>query len=90
MAVFVDDMQTNAPNERWPYPSHCHLVADTIEELHTFAQCELHLKRSWYQHTTVPHYDLTASKRKKAVARGAVELSRPGMGDFIAKHRIRK
>lgn len=35
-----------------------HLMADTIEELHEFAEC-LGLKREWFQdHPKHPHYDV--------------------------------
>ncbi|WBY04018.1 DUF4031 domain-containing protein [Ramlibacter tataouinensis] len=49
------------------------MVAESVEELHHFAG-RLGLKREWFQHRTLyPHYDLTASVRRKALALGAVE-----------------
>jgi hypothetical protein len=39
----------------------CHLVADTIEELHE-AAANLGLKREWYQATSYPHYDLMGTR----------------------------
>lgn len=89
MAVFVDSLIVGIPSQRWPFRYHCHLVADTPDELHVFA-AKLGLKRHWYQHTTVPHYDLTEGKRKLAVRFGAIELSRRAMRDFISKYRIVK
>jgi len=54
----------------------CHLVADTEEELHKFAEL-LGLKRAWcHRNSKILHYDLVESKRELAVRNGAVELSR--------------
>jgi len=51
----------------------CHLTTDgDLEQLHDFAE-RLGLKRAWFQpHPLHPHYDLTATKRLKALALGAV------------------
>lgn len=74
MAVYVDWLQTWIPTKRWPYKQFCHLMADTIDELHAFA-VKLGLKRQWFQaKSSRPHYDLTAGKRRQAVHLGAVEV----------------
>lgn len=52
----------------------CHLVADTLDELHAFA-AKLGLKRAWFQPARYPHYDLNAGRREKAVKLGAVEVT---------------
>jgi len=54
----------------------CHLIAaGELEELHAFAK-KLGLRREWFQgRASWPHYDLTPSKRAKAVALGAIEVS---------------
>jgi hypothetical protein len=53
----------------------CHMVSDSgVEELHGFA-AKLGVKRSWFQAGSVPHYDLTSSMRRRAVAAGAREVS---------------
>ena len=50
------------------------MMSDTsLEELHEFAQ-RLGLKRSWFQQGSAPHYDLSKTKRRKAVELGATEL----------------
>jgi hypothetical protein len=53
----------------------CHLTyraPSTEEDLHAFA-AKLGLRRSWFQrHRVADHYDLTAGKREKALALGAV------------------
>ncbi len=71
MAIYVDPLFPTEPSKRWPYTQACHLIADTLRELHAFALQRLGLQRTWYQHhhgnTTRCHYDLTASKRAQAL-----------------------
>lgn len=54
----------------------CHLAADTLDELHSFA-ARLGMRRSWFQpgRGRHPHYDLVKSRRDRAVALGAIEVS---------------
>lgn len=78
MTVYVDNafIQATVPNgsrnitSRW-----CHLMADTRLELMKFAIVELRLNGSWVQNKrSGVHFDVTESKRRLAVARGAVEI----------------
>jgi hypothetical protein len=42
-----------------------------LEELHLMAE-KIGMRREWFQnHADHPHYDLTASRRVKAIANGA-------------------
>lgn len=74
MTVYVDDMRMPARvgrlQARWS-----HLMADTDEELHAFAD-RLGLKRSWHQKpgTAISHYDVTDSRRQEALRLGAVPI----------------
>ncbi|MCK9753075.1 DUF4031 domain-containing protein [Pseudomonas syringae pv. syringae] len=54
----------------------CHLVADSLDELHSFAgRCGL--QRRWLQSKTLyPHYDVTKSVRVRALALGAKGANR--------------
>lgn len=72
MTVFVDELMKWRPTKIRCFRSgSCHLT-DTLEELHAFA-ARLGLKRAWFQdHRIAPHYDLTASKRERALELGAV------------------
>lgn len=70
MAVYVEPLR----NFGWKLGPSCHLVADSVTELHAFAG-RLGLLRAWFQDHDLPHYDLTASKRKLAVCMGAIELT---------------
>jgi hypothetical protein len=68
---------------RWPYQRACHLIADTLDELHSFA-AKIGLKHSWFQNHDVPHYDLTESKRVLAIKGGAIALETK---EFVRKMR---
>ncbi|WP_122711357.1 DUF4031 domain-containing protein, partial [Pseudomonas viridiflava] len=51
MTVYVDE-----EGIRWRGREWCHLVADSLDELHAFA-ARLGLRRSWFQSKTYyPHY----------------------------------
>lgn len=76
MAVYVDRLAPCSPTADWPWDKSAHMAADSIEELHAFA-LSIGLKRHWFQnHRRLPHYDLTEKRRKVAVRRGAVEITR--------------
>lgn len=67
MSAYVD-------NERIPWRGKlwCHLVADSLDELHQFA-ARLGLKRAWFQDkASYPHYDVTTSARERALVLGAL------------------
>ncbi len=55
------------------YTDGVHLVADTLDELHKFAQA-MGLKREWFQnHRRHPHYDLTTKRAvSRVILKGAV------------------
>ena len=71
MCVFVDDAAYVWRGRHW-----CHLLADNIIELHSFADL-LGLRRVWFQgNTAFPHYDLTESMRYRALRMGAISCDR--------------
>ena len=71
MAIYVDNEQIAWRGKTW-----CHLVADSLEELHAFA-LELGLRRAWFQdQASYPHYDVTVSVRERALAMGALHGDR--------------
>jgi hypothetical protein len=66
MTVYVDDSRLSWRGRSW-----CHLVADSIAELHVFA-AQLGLRQEWFQDRTMyPHYDVTVSMQRRALALGA-------------------
>jgi hypothetical protein len=74
VGVYVDPMMACVPNANWRWNESCHLLADTLDELHALAG-RIGLKRAWFQsHGTFPHYDLTRPRRARAVAAGAIEI----------------
>lgn len=77
--TYVDSLR----NYGWQLGESCHLIADTVEELHDFA-ARLGMRRSWFQARSFPHYDLTERRRTKALELGARSL---GRADFVAKLR---
>ena len=67
--VYVDEATYPWRGKKW-----CHLTADNLAELHQFA-AKLKLKREWFQNKRIPHYDITESKRLKAIELGAIAIS---------------
>jgi hypothetical protein len=66
MSIYVDDERIPWRGKLW-----CHLVADTLGELHMFAR-QLGLRETWFQSASVyPHYDVTVKVRDRALTLGA-------------------
>ena len=84
MSVYVDALADRG----WELGPSAHLFADTEEELYAFA-ARLGCRRAWFQRSRrgVPHFDLTARRRERAVALGAVELDRRGVVELIRRLR---
>ncbi|WP_260843833.1 DUF4031 domain-containing protein [Robbsia andropogonis] len=71
LAVYVDNARLAWRGRHW-----CHLVADSLDELHGFATA-LGLKRGWFQaKASLPHYDVTVEVRDIALSRGAMHADR--------------
>jgi hypothetical protein len=85
--VYVDELYDYG----WRLGPSCHLIADTLEELHTFA-AGIGMKRSWFQisKSGCLHYDLTARRRELAIKMGAIKLGRHAFVDKIKTHAIQK
>ena len=90
MTVYIDPLCWHGWQLYGRPVKNCHLFADgPLEELHQFAQ-GIGLKRAWFQDGSIPHYDLVASMRAKAVASGAVEVDRDHAVALRIKIRARK
>lgn len=75
MAVYVDQLFRTQKTRQWPFLFACHMWADSSVELYEMAG-RLGLSRRWVQHEddeASMHFDLTPSRRQKAVLYGAVE-----------------
>lgn len=71
MTVYVDNERIQWRGKLW-----CHLVADSLDELHEFAAA-LGLRRSWFQgKASHPHYDVTTTVRDRALQLGATPGSK--------------
>ncbi len=72
MSVYVDPLIDYG----WKLGASCHLYADSLKELHSFGE-DIGMRRQWFQMSKsgIPHYDLTESRRKRAVRKGAIEFN---------------
>jgi len=71
MSVYVD--KANIPYRRMIM---CHMLVDTINELHEMAS-KIGIQKRWFQHHgSTPHYDISLSKKKIALENGAIETDR--------------
>lgn len=71
MTVYVDDAVHLWRGRRW-----AHLLADTLEELHRFAEALGVPRRAFQDKRSGAHYDIDAALRERALALGAVAVSR--------------
>lgn len=83
--IYVDDMR--APFGRMIM---CHMIGDSDDELHAMAQSIGVAKRWWQspQKTSGSHYDIALSKRKLAIAQGAIEIDVRQLAAMNRRRRI--
>lgn len=91
MTIYVDGMVSNGWRMRGNAIKNCHMFSDSedLAELHAFAK-RIGMRREWFQDKRVPHYDLTVSRRRLAVAAGAVEVDRRQAVDLWARIQARR
>lgn len=84
MTVYVDDMNVEYSGMRM-----FHMIADTDEELHAMAD-RIGVARRHFQKagTAQRHYDICLSKRKLAVAAGAIEITWRQTGAMTRRRRV--
>ncbi|MBV6321976.1 DUF4031 domain-containing protein [Duganella violaceipulchra] len=78
MAIYVDNLEPWGWVLRGRKVDSCHMFTDQVDlfDLHAMAAA-IGMRRSWFQDKrAAPHYDLVASRRADAIARGAVPLDR--------------
>ncbi len=77
MSVYLDPMVDRGRRIGRAGPSWCHMIADTLDELHAMAD-RIGMQRRWFQgDASTPHYDLgTAGMRDRAIAAGAIACDR--------------
>ena len=86
MSIYVDDLRLAASvgrlSARWS-----HLYADDEAELHEFA-ARIGMRRAWFQdHPSLPHYDLTETRRAAAIDAGAIAVGFRHTAVFIRERR---
>jgi Protein of unknown function (DUF4031) len=76
---------------QWQGLKWAHLLAEDADELHRFA-ARLGIHCASYQgppRTAVPHYDVTAYERQRAIALGAIACSRDEIVAIVRRMRWR-
>ncbi|WP_296282325.1 DUF4031 domain-containing protein [uncultured Acinetobacter sp.] len=71
MAVYVDRAKVPFKGKEW-----CHMMADTLEELHDFARTVGIDPRLFHRSASYPHYDITLEMRILVIAYGAIDADR--------------
>lgn len=71
MAVYVDRAKVQFRGREW-----YHLMADTLEELHAFAQSLEIDARLFHRTASYPHYDITLEMRILVIEHGAIDADR--------------
>ncbi len=71
MAIYVDRAKVSFKGRLW-----CHLMADTLEELHAFARSLEIDARLFHRTASYPHYDITLEMRMLVIAHGAIDADR--------------
>ena len=81
MAVYVD-------SGKYPFRGMlmCHLLADSLDELHQMAE-KIDMKRIWFQDHGTPHYDICQERRALAIKLGAIEIDRKKTVALIRMYR---
>jgi hypothetical protein len=84
MSVYVDRARN-----RFGRMVMCHMLADTLDELHAMAD-RIGLRREWFQSkASTPHYDVSLEKRALAIRHGARDCSRAEIVEVIRRLRSR-
>ena len=71
MAVYVDFVCIAFKGYQW-----CHMLADSLPELHDFAALIEVDARLFHRDASYPHYDITVQMREIAIAQGAIPADR--------------
>lgn len=71
MAIYVDFVKIPFKGYQW-----CHMLADSLQELHDFAKLIGVDARLFHRDASYPHYDITVQMRKTAINNGAIAADR--------------
>lgn len=83
MAIYVDFVCIEFRGHKW-----CHMLADTLQELHEFAVLIDVDKRLFHRNASYPHYDVTVQMRETAIEYGALPADRRKIIECAKKLKI--
>lgn len=83
MAIYVDFVRIEFKSHRW-----CHMLVDTLQELHEFAALIDVDKRLFHRNASYPHYDVTVQMRETAIEYGALPADRKKIIECAKKLKI--
>lgn len=83
MAVYVDFANISFKQDKW-----CHLLADSLDELHDFASLINVDKRWFHKNASYPHYDITIRTREIAIRKGALPSDRKKIIECAKKLKV--
>ena len=78
--VYVDNAFVKRLGRQW-----CHLLADSVEELHEFAATVGLSRRAFHHDARIPHYDITAKQRLLMLTKG-VQAVTVRQGILVTRH----
>lgn len=69
--VYIDNAVISFNGQLW-----CHMMADSLEELHSFA-AYIGVSNKWFhKDASYPHYDITIQTKENALCLGAIKADR--------------
>lgn len=71
MSIYVDNSKVAFKGREW-----CHMMADTLQELHYFAAKMGVDPRLFHRSASYPHYDITIQMRETMISHGAIIADR--------------
>lgn len=77
MTIYVDSSKVYFKGKYW-----CHMMADSLDELHSFCQSNGIAKIWFHENASYPHYDITTDIRNIVIRKGAVMVSRQEIINF--------
>ena len=83
MAIYVDFVCIEFRGYQW-----CHMLADSLQELHEFAAFIEVDQRLFHRTASYPHYDVTLQMREIALENGAIAATRKQIIDSAKKLKI--
>ncbi len=83
MVIYVDFVCIEFRGHKW-----CHMLADTLQELHEFAALIDVDKRLFHRNASYPHYDVTVQMRETAIEYGALPADRRKIIECAKKLKI--